>query len=278
MADLSYSNEAFNVLNLFYQKDYMVYVEGRDDVCFWEMIFNKTSNIKVEIQDVGGCEELIPYIEKIYNGEIEAIVACDMDLKYFDDTKKEHNRIIRTKKYSIENTMINEEVLLNIIKLLGRYSSKEIKKIDVNQWLEDTYEKATPLVKMDIGNYIFSKGIPIVGDNANRFMQSKNSYMLSSEKIQNHIQKIGIKLSEAEKKELSKIIEKSDSNLSSWLRGHFLFSAALRFVCYTLDDDERKISLSKDAFYSNLMQSFEKNFNESNEEYIYYKNKINLIA
>ncbi|RLM02058.1 hypothetical protein BIY27_26050 [Gibbsiella quercinecans] len=92
MADLSYSNEAFNVLNLFYQKDYMVYVEGRDDVCFWEMIFNKTSNIKVEIQDVGVCEELIPYIEKIYNGEIEAIVACDMDLKYFDDTKKEHNR------------------------------------------------------------------------------------------------------------------------------------------------------------------------------------------
>ena len=278
MVYFSYSNEAVNVLNLFYQKHYMVYVEGRDDVCFWEMIFKKTSTIKVEIQDVGGCEELIPYIKKIHAGEIDAIVACDMDLNIFDDKYNEHNRVIRTNKYSIENSMINERTITNIIKMLGRYSEKEIKKINIDNWMIDTYDKVTPLIKMDIGNYLFSKGLSIVGDNADRFMTSKKSYILSSEKIQEHIEKLEINLSEAEKDKLAKKIKCSDSSLSSWLRGHFLFSATLRFICYVLENDGRKISLSNDGFYSNLIQSFEIFFNTENKDYIYYKDKIGRIS
>ncbi|EKN5945674.1 hypothetical protein DVQ14_08415, partial [Yersinia enterocolitica] len=69
-----------------------------------------------------------------------------------------------------------------------------------------------------------------------------------------------------------------DSSLSSWLRGHFLFSATLRFICYALENDGRKISLSNDGFYSNLIQSFEIFFNTENKDYIYYKDKIGRIS
>ncbi|PWC10085.1 DUF4435 domain-containing protein [Brenneria corticis] len=278
MPDLAYSNEAQNVLNLFYQVDYMVYVEGPDDICFWETIFKKTSNLKIEIQDVGGCEELQPYIDKVYNGEIDAIIACDMDLKKFDKTLKDHNKIIRTRKYSIENSLINEIIILRIIKLLGRYSSKEIKKFNVNKWMLDFYDKTLPLIKLDIINFLFSKGVSVIGDNADRFMESKNSYTLSEDKIQQYIEKLGINLSEEEQRLLEEEIAINKDELSFWLRGHFLFSAALRFISYSLRNDKRRVTLSNDAFYASLIQAFDSVFDESNDEYIYYKTKINMIA
>ncbi|EFH8005158.1 DUF4435 domain-containing protein, partial [Escherichia coli] len=78
--NFSWSNEAENVISLFYDADIMVYVEGEDDIAFWEIIFKKNGRFNVEVQDVGGCEALQPYIEKITSGEINAIVARDSDL------------------------------------------------------------------------------------------------------------------------------------------------------------------------------------------------------
>ncbi|MDM9086694.1 DUF4435 domain-containing protein [Klebsiella pneumoniae] len=62
--NFSWSNEAENVISLFYDADIMVYVEGEDDIAFWEIIFKKNGRFNVEVQDVGGCEALQPYIEK----------------------------------------------------------------------------------------------------------------------------------------------------------------------------------------------------------------------
>ncbi|HCX7732599.1 TPA: hypothetical protein OZ640_004640, partial [Escherichia coli] len=39
--NFSWSNEAENVISLFYDADIMVYVEGEDDIAFWEIIFKK---------------------------------------------------------------------------------------------------------------------------------------------------------------------------------------------------------------------------------------------
>ena len=75
MADLTYSADAHNVLSKFYNADKMVYVEGDDDVLFWEFIFNKFSNFKVKVQGVGGKPELEKYIKRICDGEINSIAA-----------------------------------------------------------------------------------------------------------------------------------------------------------------------------------------------------------
>lgn len=38
MGELSYSNEANNLLNRFYGVEKILYVEGDDDIPFWEII------------------------------------------------------------------------------------------------------------------------------------------------------------------------------------------------------------------------------------------------
>ncbi len=41
MDEFHYSSEAENILNRFYQAEIMVYVEGDDDICFWETYFQQ---------------------------------------------------------------------------------------------------------------------------------------------------------------------------------------------------------------------------------------------
>ncbi len=65
MAKLEYSVGAKNVLTRFYRVDKMLYVEGDDDVPFWEFMFEKFADFNVEVQEVGGKEELRKYVKLI---------------------------------------------------------------------------------------------------------------------------------------------------------------------------------------------------------------------
>lgn len=47
MPSLDYSLEALNLLNAFHQVDKVVYVEGQDDVPFWEFLFKKFTNLNI---------------------------------------------------------------------------------------------------------------------------------------------------------------------------------------------------------------------------------------
>ena len=54
MSDIQYSTDALNVLSDFYGVDTLVYVEGDDDVIFWQAIFEKFASRSVRFESVGG--------------------------------------------------------------------------------------------------------------------------------------------------------------------------------------------------------------------------------
>ncbi|CNH75968.1 DUF4435 domain-containing protein [Yersinia enterocolitica] len=278
MADLVYSDEAENVLNFFYQTDYMVYVEGPDDIPFWEAIFKKFPSITVEIQDVGGCNELIPYIERITSNKISALVACDSDLKIFGNDFLYSPKIIRTYGYSIENSFINEKSLARVLKSLGRISARDMQNVNIHEWISNFNEKVSRLIYLDIYNYVNSKGVSVVGDNAERFMKSKSSFEVCDIKLDQFINSLPLDFIELDIEMMKQIVLEKEVPLSFWLRGHFLFSAAQKFVSCYLQNIGKKISLSNDAFYSNLIIAFESLFNDTHEQYDFYKNQIECVA
>lgn len=57
MPSLDYSLEALNLLNAFHQVDKVVYVEGQDDVPFWEFLFKKFTNLNIYILRMWGERE-----------------------------------------------------------------------------------------------------------------------------------------------------------------------------------------------------------------------------
>lgn len=279
MSDITYSEEAEDVLNLFFQVDYMLYVEGPDDVCFWEIIFQKTSDITVQVQDVGGCNELKPYIERVVNNELHAIVACDSDLTRFQGEMQSHPNVIRTYGYSIENTFVNDKTIQRVIKNLGRFSAREISSYNYREWFENIYIKSQPLILLDIYNYINSLGMSVVGDNAERFMKSRNSSELCDNKIRSYIQSLCETINDYDEIEFRReLLGNHDTNIELWLRGHFLLSAIFKSVMCFLARMDRKVSFSSDAFYTSLMTAFETTFNNTQPEFQYYSDQINRIG
>lgn len=276
--NLNWSDEATDIINMFHDADIMVYVEGVDDIGFWEIIFEKNGHLKVEIQDVGGCEALTPYVEKIVSGKIKAIVARDSDLNFFSSNIIEHPNIIYTRGYSIENTIINDRVILKTLKTLGKYSKKEIQKIHINEWFDDFYHNIESLIILDIYNHVNQRGQLVIGDSCERFLKSKSSHSICPNKINNYIQSLPDDFKDQEIIKKDTLPFPNSTYLNDWIRGHFLFSSTLKLITNTLSKNERKVSISKDSFYSNILNIFELYFTEEHADYEYYNEKLSLIS
>ncbi|EGD5118846.1 DUF4435 domain-containing protein [Escherichia coli] len=276
--NFNWSDEAENVISMFYDADIMVYVEGEDDIGFWEIVFKKNGRLSVEVQEVGGCEALEPYIERITSGQINAIVARDADLNHFSSNLVNHTNIIYTKGYSIENTIVDEKVLSRVLKHMGRYSAKEIQGININSWLLEFYNNIEDLIVLDIYNHLNQRGYSVVGDSCDRFMQSKNSYKTCQDKINAYIQTLPDDFRNVGLAEKNNIQFPANTCITHWIKGHFLFSASLRFITNYLAKNERKTAISKDSFYSNMLTAFELFFTEEHADYDYYNQKISLIS
>ena len=77
MRDLEYSPDALNAKSAFYRAKTMIYVEGDDDLMFWEEVFSQVPDFAFEIESVGGSPELDKHIKNIEAGSLDAIAARD---------------------------------------------------------------------------------------------------------------------------------------------------------------------------------------------------------
>ncbi|MEE9437549.1 MAG: DUF4435 domain-containing protein [Saprospiraceae bacterium] len=277
MADLTYSNEAENILNIFHNVDLIVYVEGRDDVPFWEFIFDKFSEHSVEINDVGGYPEVLKYMDKIISGEITAIVACDGDYSYAEEFP-DHNNILRSYGHSIENSMICEQSIKKVIRSLGRVSHKSINEKLIDDWMYQLFETTRQLVVYDFANHILQSGKSVIGNNCARFMTSQKSSKFCPNKISNFIMELDIELDSDLEKNIIENISNAGRDIPDFIRGHFIFSATLRYVISYLSKIEKSIQISSDAFFGSLMMAFESAFTSKHKHYEYYNNSVCRIT
>lgn len=283
MPSLDYSLDALNLLNAFHQVDKVIYVEGQDDVPFWEFLFKKFTNLKIYIEDVGGKENLKPYIKKIKHESVEFIVAKDLDYDSFLDESLKYNSILTTAGYSIENTLIDKNTLFYVVKKLSLLPDSKIEKDEFKDWLSKLNSIIKNLILFGIHNELTESGVSVVPTNADRFMVSKNSALLCSEKIDTYLEKIDLIISADELNRLLNKVNKVNKDYLDLLNGHFYFSAAHRFV--TLKSAElksstkaEKIQCSMDTFLALLMSAFENCFNSEHIHYVHYREQFSLVV
>ncbi|CDG96507.1 conserved hypothetical protein [Xenorhabdus bovienii str. puntauvense] len=278
MAEIMYSTGAENVLHKFHRVDYMVYVEGDDDKCFWEYLINYFVEIKYKIQAVGGSNNLKKYIETILNNESKNIVATDSDLNIFGNNIATHPRILRTYGYSIENTFISIEGIRESIGSLGKYSNEELNALlDINSWMDNFLTTICPLIKIDIYNHMNKCGLQIMGDKVEKFLIRSKNIEICPDKINNYMYEKLKLLNNYNEEEITSILDGKNTHCRYWLRGHFLFSAVANLIRVILSKDGKKISLSAEALYSQFIIFFKGHFNNNHEEYEYYEKIIQNI-
>lgn len=164
---LSYDDAALSIRHTFYDKRFMLYVEGVDDIPFWNIYFSRylPSGVDYEIQEVGGKEQLKILIEKVTNGSVQnTVIARDSDYEYgFNSTLSEHDLVVRTFGHSIENTMFCPQSIANCLKIICR-TSRDFSS-DVRDWLVDFISKASSLLPYEIAkNHLTksSENLPLV--------------------------------------------------------------------------------------------------------------------
>ncbi len=273
MAELIYSDDAENVLCRFYGVKTIVYVEGKDDIPFWEHIFETFAKYSVQVHDAGGVSEIQKYIDRIESGKINAVIACDADFSYADKFP-DHKNILRSYGYSIENSMICISSLKKIIRSVGRVPLKNIDENEISIWFKQFGDATNTLVVHDIANHILQEGKVVTGDNCTRFMKSAKSSEVCPKKVQEYLDGIDLKISNKLRKSIATSLENSNRNEFDLLRGHFLFSASLKFVVSKIKQLGKNVSISNDSFFGSLFIAFESVFNNNHEHYNYYRDIV----
>ncbi len=277
MDDLFYSDDALNVINEFHEVEKIVYVEGDDDVIFWEVIFSKFTTKSYYFKSVDGCENLVPYKAKIINGTIDDIVASDLDFIFFDEENEvpSHNNLLWTYGHSIENTILSKGVIPNIIASLARVSRRLIDLVHLSDWYNNFVNIFTDLIKYDLVSEVKKVGISVLGDNCTRFMVGSNSPNPCNTKIQNFINDNELEsLILVDHDLIDSQLSIRGKLLSDFIRGHFLFSACLKYVNSYVKSIGKNKSLSVDAFFSGSMLSFISSFDENHEHYGFYQQQV----
>ncbi len=151
MPDLSYSDDALNVISAFYDADKLLYVEGDDDVVFWELVLEQFEIRTFKVQSVGGIEELKKYIDKVASGAIDANVARDADFSYIQKPPQLH-QVIYTYGHSIENTLFTTGTICSIIRAYGRMTRRLIDEGECETWMNEFHSAFEQLVTYDAAN------------------------------------------------------------------------------------------------------------------------------
>ncbi len=269
MTELVYSLEARNILNRFHSVDKIVYVEGEDDIRFWELLFEKLTEIKVRVEESGGKNNLRSRMEEIKNGTANFFVAIDSDFDVIMELDQ-HPQVLRTFGYSMENTIVSDAVLQRLICSVAKTSKHLVPIADCAHWLEELDSTIQPLVLADAANRIKCLGKAVIGDNCDRFLKSEKSSNLCSEKITSHLASLSIDI---EKDIEDRIVEAMNKQGIQWLdliRGHFLLTSAFRFVKECISKLGYSISISREMFFGGLMLAFDASFNQHHRHYEHY--------
>lgn len=249
---LSYSTDALNVKSLFYNKSFIVYVEGQDDINFWDNFFSNTTELEYRVEESpGGKTGLKDYMDKIVNEDAQIIVACDNDYNTMVEPKEKyiHDRIIRTYGYSIENSMYCPHNINQLIRRFGKIR-KDFTP-EVSAWYNEFLEDSRILLIYDLANHMFTKGIQVFGDKCIRFLTSDKSSKISEVKVNNFIQELSENFTEQEINDSNVRITSSDKELRFLFKGHFLTNGVINFIKGTIKrETSANVSINLDSLYA----------------------------
>lgn len=269
-----YSADAESVLNLFYEKDFLLYVEGDDDVPFWAAVFDEFSNASIEPIALYGATEIDKKIDEVVENDLKILIARDSDYKRIDGSIITDPRVLYTFGYSIENSLFSGDVIYDIVFSWTRGRAKE--HHDAHTWLERFCNAVRELVILDLANHIHGKGLSIISDHCGIFMSSKDSPEIHQEKVNEFINTIKKSITKKEVEDAANALKNSKLDINLFVRGHFLQSAVHKYLTDRMKKAGRKPNASFDAIYSSALPSFAKLLKTEKEESAHYSQSVNL--
>ncbi len=253
MDDLIHKNKALNIINQFYEAEYIIWVEGDDDELFWNYIFELNNYNNYKIKKANGKERLKGYMEKIIEKNLKIIVACDRDYNDFNEQQLTHDRVIYTFGNSIENTLYCP---YTIARNIEKYSKTKYNNYhEIENWYDKFYDDIKDLIVLDIANIKYDKEIEVMGKSSKKFLASNKSVLISTKKVENHINNIVANFTKDEISSTRDQVKNYPKKKRHIIKGHFLTDAIRNLIIKKAKSERNKdtISISNDSLYSNTV-------------------------
>ncbi|HEY3295041.1 MAG TPA: DUF4435 domain-containing protein [bacterium] len=228
MSNLEHSAGALNNLKKFYKVDSVLFVEDDNDVNFWRIVLHACGVELVYVKPAGGVEKLKHYMSHIVDKNADIIVAADSDYGRFTGGVKQHDRILYTYGYSIENSLFTAQAIAHIVKLFNASSGVSAKEVSV--WMSSLEAEVDDLLALDIANQQYGRGLEVMGDNCSRFLRSDHSCYIDRTKTSHHIKRTQPAFTNAELEPIMEQVRNSDRERWSIIRGHFLTNAVINYI------------------------------------------------
>ena len=227
MNKLLHTSNGLNNLEKFYGKP-VIYVEGKDDIIFWNSFFSAITDRNLQIKPAGGVEELKEYIKMVVNNDSNIIIASDSHYDVIFDNVTDHPRIIYTFGHSIENTMYCPN---NIDKLIEKRCRLCKMPTSIGQnWADEFFDSLYDFLLYDMANEYYNKSLTIMGDSCHKYLDKKNSPYLSKEKIDDKIDLCEKHFDDRDIERIKCLIEKSEKPIFKIIRGKFFTIAILNLI------------------------------------------------
>lgn len=259
---LTHSAPAISITHEFYNTQVMVYVEGDDDIPFWDELFKKiVPDGFYTIEQVGGKSNLRNCINAIKRGDItNVIVACDSDYNriLYDNTSTLYNNplIIMTQGHSIENTMFCPRTVAKYIKNVLKTTTDYYPL--TKTWYEQFCSLSLKLLPYDIlnqeefENNDDSNKKKVYNERFHRLQDDSNPTMLSENKIEVLISKIKSNYKESDIIDIENRIAVDSREPRYIIQGHFLEIAVMNYIRETIKK-AKKVSLSNEAIFTSFI-------------------------
>ena len=143
--------------------------------------------------------------------------------------------------------------------------------------INDLTEKLSELVILDITNQQNHHGHIVMGINAERLMQSNANPLFCEVKISAYVEQLNELIPTAEREAASVLIQQKQLSIFDLIRGHFLFTAVLKFVSNFIGRF-RKVSISYESLYGALLLSFQAYFDHNHPHFEHYKKTIQALS
>ncbi|WP_281082618.1 DUF4435 domain-containing protein [Klebsiella quasivariicola] len=250
-------SKALAVLNRFKRVNAILYVEGPTDRVFWKTLLDSKGVNGISIEIAGSCTIIDDYIDKILNEDLEIFVARDKDYKYTLNKLPQHERVLFTFGHSIENTLVYNDAIVSIGKSIG--GEEEYCSLSVHHWHEYIINQLQPLVIREFANEAIGSGLNILGDHGDSlFGKTWNSDKFPAERILKKIEEIDKIISPHDIQVATSVVEERCNDIYCYIRGHFLFSLALKFVKEMMITllNKKSVNVSNDSLMTMLSMAF----------------------
>lgn len=243
---LEHSDAGISVLNQFNETRVMLYVEGDDDIPFWNHLFKKYAPAAFyTLEQTHGKEGLQRYIQGILDGTLNNVmVACDSDYSYFsEEGTASHPLIVMTYGHSIENTMFCVPMLSSYISRLK--TTPDNMTDAVTTWISSLEEDGRELLTIDILNDLKPRGnsCKCLTRGFPRFSNGKGDF--DKAKLSDFLSQANTVYTEEERRDVEEKLTEIEKPMYKIIQGHFVEGATNEFIRKQVE-----CSLSRKAIYA----------------------------